>query len=311
MKRQKIIVILGPTATGKSSLAVEVAEEFGGEIISADSVQVYRYMDIGTAKPPPEVRERIPHHLIDVVDPDEGFSAGLFRKLAEEAIAEIGKEGRMPIVAGGTGLYIKALISGLIEGVEGDEVIRRRLSEEARAPGGGERLYLRLREVDPASAERIHPHDIYRVIRALEIYEVLGLPPSRVRGAHRFSKSPYDVLKIGLIKEREELYKGIDRRVDMMVKEGLREETLRLLSMGYGPELRSMQSIGYRQMVRHIRGEYDLEEAIRLIKRDTRRLAKRQITWFKPDREIRWYRYPEQRDEILRLIRSFWERGKR
>ena len=290
---------------------MEVAEEFGGEIISADSVQVYRYMDIGTAKPPPEVRRRVPHHLIDVVDPDEGFSAGLFRKLAQEAIADIGRKGKMPLVVGGTGLYIKALISGLIEGVEGNEEIRRRLAEEAKASGGAERLYRRLKEVDPASAEQIHPHDIYRVIRALEIYEMLGLPPSRVRGDHRFSESPYDVLKIGLIKEREELYQGIDRRVDMMVKEGLKEETLRLLSMGYGPELRSMQSIGYRQMVRHIGGKYDLEEAIRLIKRDTRRLARKQIIWFRPDREIRWYKYPDQREEIFRSILSFWERGKR
>lgn len=306
--RPKVVVILGPTATGKSTLALELARSFRGEIISADSMQVYRLMDIGTAKPPPEVRREVPHHLIDVVWPDEDFSAGLFRRYAEEAISEIVARGKVPIVAGGTGLYIKALTEGLVEGVEGNPEVRRRLKEEAERVGP-RGLWERLREVDPQSAARVHPHDLYRILRALEIYHCAGTPASALRERHRFSERPYETLKIGLWRPREALYRRIDQRVEEMIKGGLRDEVKGLLERGYSPELKSMRSIGYREMVEHLQGAYPLEEASRKMKRDTRRFAKRQMTWFKRDPEIHWLSYPEERDRIMGLVADFLTRA--
>lgn len=305
--KPKVVVVLGPTATGKSALALELARSFRGEIISADSVQVYRLMDIGTAKPPPEVRREVPHHLIDVVWPDEDFSAGLFRRYAQEAISEIVARGKVPIVVGGTGLYIKALTEGLLEGVEGNPEVRRWLKEEAERLGV-RGLWERLREVDPESAAKVHLHDLYRILRALEIYYCTGIPASVLRGRHRFSERPYETLKIGLWKPRDALYQRIDRRVEEMIKGGLRDEVEKLLELGYSPELKSMRSIGYRQMVEHLQGAYSLDEASRRVKRETRRFAKRQITWFKRDPEVHWFSYPEERDRIMGLVAEFLTR---
>jgi tRNA dimethylallyltransferase len=305
VKRPKIVVIVGPTASGKSAAALELAGLFEAEIINADSMQVYRYLDIGTAKPTQAERNAVKHHLIDILYPDEEFSAALFREEAQRAIADIGTRGKRVMVVGGTGLYIKALTSGLISGGEADPVIRERLQAEAHV-GGRERLYQRLVGVDSSTAAKLHPHDTYRVIRALEAYERTGRPISAIRGGHRFQEESYQTLKIGLQIEREELYRRIDARVDAMIQQGLEQEVRRLLEMGYSPSLKAMQSLGYKQMAAHLNGEYDLPEAIRLIKRDTRRYARRQITWFKADPEIHWIEYPRDRAVALRMIEGFW-----
>jgi tRNA dimethylallyltransferase len=303
--RPRIVVIAGPTASGKSTVALELAGRFGDEIINADSMQVYKYMDIGTAKPTLEERKAVRHHLIDILYPDEGFSAALFREEAQQAIRDVEARGRKALVVGGTGLYIKVLTSGLIRGGEVDPAIQKQLQAEALA-GGRSRIYQRLQEVDPVTAGRLHPHDTYRVIRALEAYERTGQPISALRQRHLFQEGPYRTLKIGLLVEREDLYRRIDGRVNGMISQGLKEEVQQLLEMGYSPGLRTMQSLGYKQMVAHLQGTYDLTEAIRLIKRDTRRYAKRQITWFKADAEFHWAVYPRDLHAIWRLIEGFW-----
>jgi tRNA dimethylallyltransferase len=303
--RPKIVVIAGPTAAGKSAAAMELAGLFEAEIINADSMQVYRYLDIGTAKPTQAERKSVPHHLIDILYPDEEFSAALYREEAQQAIADIEARGKRAMVVGGTGLYIKALTSGLIKGGEVDPAIRKRLQAEARA-GGRERLYGRLKEADPATAERLHPHDTYRIIRALEVYERTGQPISILRKSHLFKEGPYQTLKIGLQRERGELYDRIDTRVDAMMEQGLKEEVERIFKMGYAPSLKALQSLGYKQIINHLQGEYDLAEAVRLIKRDTRRYARRQLTWFKADPEIRWSEYPRDRDVVKHMIEGFW-----
>jgi tRNA dimethylallyltransferase len=303
--RPKIVVIAGPTACGKSAAALELAGLFEAEIINADSMQVYRYLDIGTAKPTHAERNAVPHHLIDILYPDEEFSAALYREEAQRAIADVEAQGKRAMVVGGTGLYIKALTSGLIKGGEVDPDIRSRLHGEAQA-GGREQLYQRLKEADPATAARLHPHDTYRVIRALEVYERTGQPISTLRKRHLFKEGPYQTLKISLQREREELYGRIDQRVDTMMGQGLKEEVEQILKMGYAPSIKALQSLGYKQIIHHLQGEYDLAEAVRLIKRDTRRYARRQMTWFKGDPEIRWIEYPRDHDVVKRMIEGFW-----
>ena len=304
MEKPKIVVIVGPTASGKSTAALELAQHFGAEIINADSMQVYKYMDIGTAKPSPEERRLVRHHLMDILYPDEEFSAALFRGEARQTIAEVSAQGKKAMVVGGTGLYIKALTSGLIRGGEVDPAIRSRLQSEVQSKGR-EQLYMRLRMVDPITAARLHPHDTYRIIRALEVYERMGRPISALRQRHLFQEEPYHTLKIGLTLERGGLYRRIDARVDALIRQGLREEVRHLLEMGYASPLKAMQSLGYKQMTAHLEGEYDLAEAIRRIKRDTKRYAKRQITWFKADTKIHWVAYPQERDAVFRMIEGF------
>jgi tRNA dimethylallyltransferase len=301
----KIVVICGPTASGKSAAALELAKEFGAEIINADSMQVYRSMDIGTAKPSPEAQQAVRHHLIDILYPDEEFSAALFREEARRAISAIAARGKKTLVVGGTGLYIKALTAGLITGGEIDPAIRARLRAEVEQ-GGREGLYHRLRKVDPKTSARLHPHDTYRVIRALEVYERTGRPISLMREQHRFQEGPYQVLKIGLLIERGELYRRIDARVEEMLEKGLQAEIQGLLDQGYSPELKTMQSLGYKQIVAFLKGDFDLIEAVRRIKRDTRRYAKRQLTWFKADPEVRWVQYERERAAVRDMIEGFW-----
>ncbi len=304
MEKPKIVVIVGPTASGKSAAALELAQHFGAEIINADSMQVYKYMDIGTAKPSSEERRLVRHHLIDILYPDEEFSAALFREEARRTIAELSAREKKAMIVGGTGLYIKALTSGLIRGGEVDPAIRSRLQAEAQAKGR-ENLYRHLEEVDPAAAARLHPHDTYRIIRALEVYERTGRPISALRQRHLFQEEPYHVVKIGLMTERGDLYQRIDVRVDAMIRKGLREEVQHLLEMGYAPTIKAMQSLGYKEMTAHLQGEYGLAEAVRRIKRDTKRYAKRQITWFKSDTKIHWMAYPGERDGVFRMIEGF------
>lgn len=285
--RPRIIVLLGPTAAGKSELGMNLAERFAGEIVSADSMQVYRHMDIGTAKPTREERRRIPHHLIDVVDPDEAFSAAVFAEKASAVIEELYRLGRTIFLVGGTGLYIKALLRGLVETPGSDDSLRSRCREHVRLYGKIS-LHDRLREADPQAAARIHPSDVVRVIRALEVFELTGRSISEIRGRHAFATCRYETLKIGLSVERKELLDRIDRRTDWMIERGLIEEVRELLRKGYGADLKPMSSLGYKHIVRHLQGSCTLAEAVQMTKRDTRRYAKRQMTWFGADSEIRW-----------------------
>ena len=285
--KPRLICILGPTGVGKTAMALELADRWGGEIVSADSMQVYRQMDIGTAKPTPEERRRIPHHLIDVVDPDEPFDVSRYIEIANGVIARLQREKKTIFVVGGTGLYIRALLGGLIDGPGADEVLRRQLKEEMKK-FGKEYLYERLRARDGRAAAQIHPNDGVRIIRALEVLELTGRSIVEHQHEHGFQESAYEALRIGLKLDRERLNDRIDRRTDKMIAEGFVEEVRRLLDRGYGASLKTMQSFGYRHLVPFLAGRRSLEEAVRLIKRDTRLYAKRQMTWFAADREVGW-----------------------
>ncbi|MBW2070743.1 MAG: tRNA (adenosine(37)-N6)-dimethylallyltransferase MiaA [Deltaproteobacteria bacterium] len=304
-ERDKIIVLVGPTGVGKTGVAIEVAKELGGEIVNADSMQVYRYMDVGTAKPTARERAAVPHHLLDILDPDEDFDAFIYAEMARAAIAEIRQRDRLAVVVGGTGLYLKSLLYGLFPGAAKDAEVRQRLRKEA-ADKGDTFLYQRLQEVDPETARRLNPRDLVRVVRALEVWECTGTPISKLQKEHGFSQSMYRALKIGLHLPRNELYARIERRADEMLTAGLVAEVQDLLQRGYGPELKSMQALGYRHMVRVVKGEMVLEKAVDSMKRDTRRYAKRQLTWFRQDQEIHWFT-PAEKDSIVRLAREYLE----
>jgi tRNA dimethylallyltransferase len=260
-------------------------------------------MDIGTAKPTSEEQARIPHHLIDIIDPDESFDAARFSKMAHAVIATLPARGLIPYVVGGTGLYIKSLLQGLFQAEPVIHEVRNRLKDEA-ALHGAAFLHKRLSECDPEIAQRIHPHDTYRIIRSLETYEVTGIRISKYHRDHRFKDQPFKVFKIGLDMDREVLYNRINRRVDVMFDAGFVDEVKELLERGYTPDLKSMQAIGYRHVVAYIQGRLSQDEALRTLKRDTRRYAKRQLTWFKADSEIVWIE-PERITNTYHLIENF------
>ncbi len=299
-----LVIVLGPTGVGKSGLAIQLAETFGGEILSADSMQVYRYMDIGTAKPTPEERRGIEHHLIDLVTPDQPFNADLYRMLGRRVIESLHRKGVPIFVVGGTGLYIKALTQGLFSSPRIPPWVRERLRQEAEQKGR-EFLYERLKEVDPEAASRIHSNDLFRTIRALEVFEATGIPISFFREQHRFGEHPYLTLKIGLETDRERLYRRIEERVDRMIEKGFLKEVENLLERGYGPGLKPMQSLGYKQMVKFLSQELAWDEAIKEMKRETRHYAKRQWTWFKADREIFWRDESSDRRRIFEEVKAF------
>lgn len=299
----RVVVVCGPTAIGKTGFAIDLARRFKGEIIGADSLQVYRHMDIGTAKPTAEERAAVPHHLVDVIDPREHFDAEMYADRAYAAVLNLTGNGILPFVVGGTGLYIKALIHGLFESVPIDPALRRRLQREAEERGGAH-LHTRLKAVDPAAADRIHVNDTYRIVRALEIYETTGRPMSVTQEQHRFEPERLRTIKIGLHMKRDALYRRIDRRVDVMLDQGLLAEVQGLLDAGYPPHLKSMKSLGYRHMTAFLNNETDWDEAVRTLKRDTRRYAKRQMTWFKADPEMVWLG-PDDIDAAERGIRDF------
>src|SRR5258706_1274441 len=284
--KPKFVIVLGPTGVGKSAVAVDLALRRGGEVVNADSQLVYRHMDIGTAKPPAALREKVRHHLIDIVNPDGEFNAALYRELALKAIAEIAARGKEALVCGGTGLYLRALLGGIFVGPGKSPELRARLEAEASAKGVNA-LHDRLRVVDPAAAAGIHPNDRYRVVRALEVFELTGKGISRWQKEHGFKESAFQALQIGLNRERKELYDLIDRRADEMIAGGLVEEVKRLVEPGYGLDLPPLHNVGYRHVGLHLQGQVELDEALALIKRDTRHLAKRQLTWFRADKEIR------------------------
>jgi len=301
--KPKVIIICGPTGIGKTKVGINLAEKFDGEIIGADSMQIYRQMDIGTAKPTLEERRKVPHHIVDIVDPDEDFDAVQFSERARKIIAELNRQGRPAFVVGGTGLYIKALLHGLFQSEPVNPIIRKRLRQEL-AQSGSSFLYERLQQIDPDTALRLHLNDSYRIMRALETIESSGKSISKHQQEHGFENAPFNALKIGLRIDREQLYERIDQRVDLMIQAGWLEEVKKLLAMGYSPALKSMQSIGYRHLVEFLSETLPWEECIRTLKRDTRRFAKRQLTWFGADPQINWYE-PHQLNEIFRLVEAF------
>jgi len=285
--RRPLVVLLGPTAVGKSRIAVQVAKRFETEVVTADSRQVYRGMDIGTDKPTIEERQGVPHRLIDMADPDEVFNAGWYRRAAMEEIDRLYAERRLPFVAGGTGLYIRTLVRGLCEAPASDPCVRAELSKVSQEQGC-DRLYAELAEVDPVTAARLHPNDESKIIRALEVQRLSGQPLSALQRRHGFQQDAFATCLIGLQRPKEDLYRRIEERIDWQLDHGMVQETRTLLDRGYGRQLGSMKGLGYRHVAAHFAGEYDEQEMIRLFKRDTRRFAKRQMTWFRSEPGIRW-----------------------
>jgi len=299
-----LVAIVGPTAVGKTQLAVQVAERLGAEIVSADSRQVYRYMDIGTAKPTSEQMRRVRHHLVDVVNPDEAYTLAQYQVMAYESIDELCDRGALALLVGGTGQYVRAIVEGwTIPRVAPDRELRSRLYARAEAEGK-EAIHAELNRVDPVAARRIDPRNVRRVIRALEVYAATGIPISRLQ-----KKGPprYRVLQIGLTREREKLYERVDRRVDGMMAAGLVDEVRGLVARGYDYSLPSMSGLGYRQIGMHLQGEVSLQEADQLIKRHTRRFIRQQYNWFRlSDARIQWYDTGlDPYDEILIRILEF------
>ena len=305
--KERLVVILGPTATGKSHCAIEIAKRFKGEIISGDSMLVYRDMNIGTAKPTEQELALVPHHLVNILPPEASFSVVDFKEQAQRLITEINARGHLPIIAGGTGLYIKALLEDYaFNSVSEDSELREQLNREA-AEQGPEALHARLAALDAAAAERIHPNNVRRVVRALEA--ALGGEQVNQYGA---SESPYDALVIGLEMERSALYERINRRVDLMLQAGLEQEVRQLLERGVSPACQSMQSIGYRQMVWYLNGSMAYEQAVDKLKQATRNFAKRQITWYKKMPYIQWLQLepePNYTNVVERICEMLVEKG--
>ena len=278
---QVVTIVLGPTAVGKSEIAVQLALRLGGEIISADSRAIYKRMDIGTAKPALELRQRITHHLIDIKEPHEPYDVVDFRKDAQVAIEKILSRGKRPLVVGGSTLYIEALTGALFEGPSADEALRRKLKHQPL-----DELYKRLQQVDPLAAQKIHPHDELRIIRALEVYELTGVPISKLQQASK-QKLNYKFVKVGLWMQRKKLYQRINERVDAQMVRGLLDEA-KALKERLTPEMQAYKTLGYQELFHHLDGHCSLTQAIEAIKRNTRHLAKRQLTFFKRDKEIFW-----------------------
>jgi tRNA dimethylallyltransferase len=297
-------VLVGPTAVGKTEVALELAGALGAEIVNADSMQVYRELDIGTAKPTALERALVPHHLVDAADPDEPYHAARHAREGRAVIAALHRRGVPPLVAGGTGLYIKALLKGLFPQEDSVRQVRLRLARELAAQGLPA-LFSRLSSLDPATAHRLAPGDTYRILRALEVVEATGRPLSAIQAAHNFQDRPYLTLTIGLEIPREELYRRIEARVEAMLAAGWLEEVRRLLER-YPSGIKPLKALGYRHLVAHLMGSLSLEEALDQTKKETRRYAKRQLTWFKADPEVRWF-HPGQGEALLALLREFFE----
>lgn len=297
--------IVGPTGAGKSALAIEVATRLGAEIVNADSRQVYRGMNLGTAKPSAPERHGVAHHLIDIRSPAEPLDVATFTTLARAAIEQIAARGRHPIVVGGSGLYLRALRGGIFRGPAASREIRERLERAARDHGVSH-LHQRLREIDPAAARRIGVNDLYRITRAIEVWELTGEPISSHQARHGFANRSYDCLTLGISMDRAELYAAIDRRFDEMIGQGLVEEVRSLLAAGYRADRPPLGSIGYQQIAAHLRGEMGLAEAVEIAKRESRRFAKRQLTWFRADREIVWLDRNGAAKQAGKLLEDFF-----
>ncbi len=286
--KYRILLIVGPTAVGKTGLSLDLAKKLNNvEIISADSRQVYKYMNIGTAKPTPEELASVPHHFIDIKYPDEYYSAGKFSREARQTIDRLLNVNKFPIVAGGSGLYIRALVDGFFERQVFDQQVKARLKREI-AKRGLEVLYERLKKTDPMSAEKLHPNDKHRIIRALEVYELTGIPLSEFQNQENIIAS-FEPVFVGLTRDRKHLYQIIEDRVDLMFEQGLVNEVIQLQKMGYHSKLNSMQTVGYREVFEYLDQKIEFDEMVRLIKQRSRNYAKRQLTWFRKDDRIKWF----------------------
>ncbi len=288
MNKNSLLVITGPTASGKTDLAIKIAKQLNGEIISADSMQIYRYMNIGTAKPTIEERQGVPHHMIDIVDPDEEYNVALFQRHAKICIGEIAERGKLPILAGGSGLYVNSIIypmdfTDAVEDPDYRKHLKRVLEDK-----GAKYLHSLLMKVDLDTAGKLHPNDTRRIIRALEVYHLTGKTMKEYQQNFRELEPPYNLLLYGLAMEREILYDRINIRVDSMIRAGLVQEVKGLLDRGYTNNLVSMQGLGYKEIVAYLEGLVTLDEAVETLKRDTRRFAKRQLTWFRREKRIHW-----------------------
>lgn len=293
------MAVLGPTASGKSELALAVAERFRGEIVNYDSIQVYRHFRIGAAKLSPAERRGVPHHLVDIVEPDAVFTAGEFARRAAEAIRGIRDRGRLPVLAGGTGFYLRALLDGLFPGPQRDEALRARLARR-----GGDRLYRLLARFDPEAARRIHPHDHAKLIRALEVTLKARRPMTELFREGRQALEGFQVLKVGLMPDRDALYDRINRRAEAMFAAGLVDEVRAILALGYPASSKPFESLGYRQALQHLRGELTLREAVFYTQRATRQYAKRQMTWFRREQNVLWFSGfgPDVQEDVGRAL---------
>jgi tRNA dimethylallyltransferase len=302
MEERKVIAILGPTGAGKSLMALRLAQEFAGEVVNCDSLQIYRYFDIGTAKLPLAERRDIPHHLIDILDPDQIFTAGEYARLARGVLTDVSDRGRLPIIAGGTGFYFRALVDGLFPGPSRDQALRERLdARERRTPGSIHRLLSRL---DPPAARRIHPHDLPKLIRALEVRLLTRRAATEMFLEGRDPLCGYRPLKIGLAPPRDELYQRLDHRSEQMFQGGLIGEVRGILARGFPASAKPFQSHGYRQAIQLLNGELHVKEATFYAQRNTRRYAKRQMTWFRQERDMEWFSGFGDDERIQRAVVS-------
>ena len=306
---QKLVILTGPTAVGKTELSIALAKQLNGAIISADSMQIYRHMDIGTAKITPAQMDGIKHYLVDELEPNEDFNVVRFQKMAKQAIAEIVQCGKLPIIVGGTGFYIQALLND-IDFEETTETTQYRKELETFAQiHGAQALHQKLAAIDPASANSIHPNNVKRVIRAIEYYQETGQPISAHNASQRQKKSPYDFRYFVLTNERNVLYQRIEQRIDIMLQEGLVEEVTWLKNQGYTKDMVSMQGLGYKEILSYLEGECTLEEAIYILKRDTRHFAKRQLTWFRREQDVIWLdkqSYPDTASLLTKIQEYLW-----
>ncbi|NOX38841.1 MAG: tRNA (adenosine(37)-N6)-dimethylallyltransferase MiaA [Calditrichaeota bacterium] len=298
----RILVLVGPTGVGKTRVSLEIARRLPVEIISADSRQIYRYMDIGTDKPPVEVRRKIPHHFIDILNPDQEYSAGQFARDARKVVLQILSRNRVPLVVGGSGLYIRALLEGFLGKDYRDDQLRQQLLQRVQEEGE-EALYRELQRRDPETAAGIHPHNVKRVLRALEITYLAGRPASEVRRTQK-DPAPFVGVKFGLTMERQALYEQINARVEWMFDQGLVEEVRRLLAMGYSPKLNALNTVGYKEVIDFLEEKIDLYTCVERVKQNTRRYAKRQYTWFRAEPDIRWFtlEHPADVSSVARKI---------
>lgn len=301
---KKVVVITGPTASGKTGLAIEVAKIFDTEIISADSRQIYKFLDIGTAKPDKKQLETVKHHFIDILNPDENYDVSLFEADARKIMDELFIRGKIPVVAGGSGLYIRSIVEGIFTGPSKDEEFRAEM-DQIKSSQGEEALYRILRERDPVSAEKMLPSNWKRVIRALEVLHITGIPIWK----HHAEQTTHDDIRyfqFALDLDRKILYDRIEKRVDTMIEQGLEKEVQKVLKMGYSSELNSLNTVGYKEMINYICNDYNLDRCIELIKRNTRRYAKRQLTWFRADKEINWLKHDSSNfiNEIINLVKQ-------
>lgn len=305
MKKQPLIIITGPTAVGKTENSIKIAKALNGEIISADSMQVYRHMDIGTAKITQKEMDGVPHHLIDCLEPTEDFNIFRFKQMADEAIRDIAGRGKMPVIVGGTGFYIQAVLKDVnFANEEADSGIREELQEIARLKGN-ESLHEMLREIDPESAAAIHANNVRRVIRAIEYHRLTGEKISVHNACEAEKESPYDYLYFVINNDREILYERIEKRIDKMLSDGLVDEVKKLQDMGCTKDMVSMKGLGYKEVLSYLAGEISYDEAVHILKRDTRHFAKRQITWFKREKDVIWMNYPDfnqDKDKMLRAM---------